>query len=169
MGNSRRRSARTGDRDRESGIRQLRLQELIREEVNQLLRNEIRDERLTSVIVTMVDLSRDGSCARIWFSNENEEGEEALERAAGFLRSRLAEALDLKRTPELRFRRDRATLTLTEEFFDVHEESGPHRDRGRAWPWFPPPRAAPSATEASRRAAASRVRARALVGRAPRG
>jgi ribosome-binding factor A len=109
MGNSRRRPARADDDERTSGIRQVRLQELIREELNQLLRNEIRDERLAGVVATMVDLSRDGSCARVWFSDDNEDGDEALERAAGFLRSRLAEALDLKRTPELRFRRDRAT------------------------------------------------------------
>jgi ribosome-binding factor A len=115
MGNSRRRSGRTGDREHESGIRQVRLQELIREEVNRLLRNEIRDERLAGVIATMVQLSRDGSCARVWFSDENEDGGEALERAAGFLRSRLAEALDLKRTPELRFRRDRATREFRED------------------------------------------------------
>ncbi|HXU84146.1 MAG TPA: 30S ribosome-binding factor RbfA [Polyangia bacterium] len=111
MGKSRRRSVmRTAERDREpgSGIRQARLQELIREELNQLLRNEIRDERLARVASTMVELSRDGSCARIWFTADNEEVVEALEGAAGFLRSRLAEALDLKRTPELRFRRDRA-------------------------------------------------------------
>jgi ribosome-binding factor A len=120
MGNSRRRSERTGERERESGsgIRQVRLQELIREEVNQLLRNEIRDERLADVVATMVELSRDGSCAHVWFTDDNQGRAEALEHAAGFLRSRLAEALDLKRTPELRFRRDRATRA-----FDQGEES----------------------------------------------
>jgi len=115
MGKSRRRPDRAGDRVRESGIRQVRLQELIREEVNALLRNEIRDERLAGLAVTMVDLSRDGSCARLWFTDDNQIEDEALERAAGFLRARLAEALDLKRTPELRFRRDRATRALREE------------------------------------------------------
>jgi ribosome-binding factor A len=115
MGKSRRRSERAGDDERTSGIRQVRLQELIREEVNQLLRNEVRDGRLAGVVATMVELSRDGSCARIWFSDDNKDTDEALERAAGFLRSRLAEALALKRTPELRFRRDRATRAFDEE------------------------------------------------------
>lgn len=111
MGKSRGRSREwAAEREREpgSGIRQVRLQELIREEVNQVLRNEVRDERLLGVAATMIELSRDGSCAHVWFTADNEDVAEALEGAAGFLRSRLSEALALKRTPELRFRRDRA-------------------------------------------------------------
>jgi ribosome-binding factor A len=107
------------DRQREvsEGARGERLQELIRQEVNFLLRNEIRDPRLGGVVATMVQLARDGSCARIWFSadDDSHDAGEALERAAGFLRSQLAESLALKRTPELRFRRDPATRALTPE------------------------------------------------------
>jgi|SRR4051794_30671719 ribosome-binding factor A len=111
------RSERGRDRDREvsEGARGERLQELIREEVNFLLRNEIRDPRLSGVVATMVQLARDGSCARIWFSVDDEDNQraaEALDRAAGFLRSQLAESLALKRTPELRFRRDPASRAL---------------------------------------------------------
>jgi ribosome-binding factor A len=84
-----------------------RLQELIREEVNFLLRSEIGNPRLDGIVVTMVELAGDGSCARIWFTAETDDDRiDALEGAAGFLRSRLAESLDCKRTPELRFRRD---------------------------------------------------------------
>lgn len=86
--------------------RSARLRELIREELNFLLRNEVRDPRLTDVTVTHVELS--GSCARIWYSADAET-DEALERASGLFRNHLAEALSLKRTPELRFRRDPAT------------------------------------------------------------
>jgi ribosome-binding factor A len=98
------------------GIRSMRLQELIREEVNLLLRGEIRDPRLETVEITMVELAGDGSCARLWFTMEEtalgsspNNMVEALDSAAGFLRSHLAESLCLKRTPELRFRRDPAT------------------------------------------------------------
>jgi ribosome-binding factor A len=91
-----------------SGARSLRLQELIREEVNLLLRSEIRDRRLDGVNITMVELV--GDCARLWFSADGEHDEklEALAGAAGFIRSRLADALGGKRTPELRFRKDPA-------------------------------------------------------------
>lgn len=94
------------------GARTVRLQQLIREELNLLLRSEVRDPRLAAVEVTMVELSTDGSRARAWFTApDGNEAEtlEALDGAAGFLRTELAESLGLKRTPDLRFRRDPAT------------------------------------------------------------
>jgi ribosome-binding factor A len=96
-----------------------RLQELIREEVNLLLRGEVRDRRLDEVSITMVELT--GDCARLWFTGaEGSEVLEAFAGAAGFLRSRLAESLGLKRTPDLRFRRDPATrvFELTTKGFE---------------------------------------------------
>jgi len=109
MGNSNRKNHRERKRENESDEsgRLVRLQELIREEVNFLLRSEVRNPRLDGVVVTMVELTGDGSCARIWFTSETDRDQiKALEGAAGFLRSQLAESLGLKRTPELRFRRD---------------------------------------------------------------
>jgi ribosome-binding factor A len=115
MGKSGRQKHRERDRRREDGdgTRTVRLQELIREEANLLLRNEIRDPRLDGVVITMVELAGDGSCARLWFTAESDEDRsEAWARVAGFLRTNLAESLGLKRTPELRFRRDPATRSL---------------------------------------------------------
>jgi len=106
---------RTREREGDDGGRLVRLQELIREEVSFLLRAEVRNPRLDGVAVTMVELTGDGSCARIWFtaeSNDDDRTRAALDGAAGFLRSRLAESLGCKRTPELRFRRDPVTRTL---------------------------------------------------------
>jgi ribosome-binding factor A len=94
------------------GARTLRLQELIREEVNYLLRNEVRDPRLDGVEITMVELS--GERARLWFTCEGDEDRTpALERIAGFIRTNLADNLGLKRTPELRFRRDPASRAFS--------------------------------------------------------
>jgi ribosome-binding factor A len=112
MGKTKRQPHRSRDEDRDGGqgFRILRLQELIREEVNLILRNEVRDPRLDGVVVTMVELAGDGSCARLWFTAEGEDDKrEACEQVAGFLRTQLAESLGLKRTPELRFRRDPAS------------------------------------------------------------
>jgi len=99
------------------GYRGQRLEELFREELNSLLDSEMADPRLEDVRVSIVELSSDGSRARAWFvitSDERaafaEETQAALERAAGFLRSRLCEALPLKRIPELRFRYDPAAV-----------------------------------------------------------
>ena len=106
---------RRGERDDGGGdgTRTVRLQELIREEVNLILRNEVRDPRLDGVAITMVELAGDGSCARLWFTAEGDEDRRAAcEHIAGWLRTQLAESLGLKRTPELRFRRDPASRSL---------------------------------------------------------
>ena len=115
MGKEDRRRRQSRDRGRDDGLgtRAIRLQELIREEVNLMFETEIRDRRLEDVTITFVELTLDGSCARLWFSAAGmDDKAEALTRATGFLRTRLAESLGLKRTPELRFRRDDATRTF---------------------------------------------------------
>jgi len=102
---------------RDAGFRSLRIEELLREELNSLLDSEVSDPCLEGTHVTLVELSRDGSRARIWFSimtNDDSftttEIQAAFVRASGFLRSRLCEALALKRMPELRFCYDPAAV-----------------------------------------------------------
>jgi len=98
------------------GTRIARLQELIREEVNLILRNEVRDPRLDSVAITMVELAGDGSRARLWYTAEGDDDRrDACDHIAGFLRTQLAESLGLKRTPELRFRRDPASRAFARD------------------------------------------------------
>jgi ribosome-binding factor A len=111
------RSRREEERERGGdGTRIARLQELIREELNLILRNEVRDPRLDSVIVTLVELAGDGSRARLWYTAEGDDDRrDACEHIAGFLRTQLAESLGLKRTPELRFRRDPASRAFARE------------------------------------------------------
>lgn len=117
---NRRRRGRRTEAGTTDGTRSLRLQQLILEEVNFLLRSEIRDRRLDDVFVTMVELTGDGGCARIWVSAaDGDEALEGLEWATGFIRGHLAESLGLKRTPELRFKRDRATTAFAFEAKEI--------------------------------------------------
>ncbi|HEV8245814.1 MAG TPA: ribosome-binding factor A [Polyangiaceae bacterium] len=118
MGNRRNRRSRHGG-DPGAGIRALRLEQLFCEELNSILDGEIGDARLDGVCFTLVELARDGSRARIWYSMKTKSSpdavriarsELALEQAARFLRWRLCESLPLKRMPELRFRFDPAAL-----------------------------------------------------------
>jgi len=95
------------------GIRSLRLEQLIKEEINFLLGSEVQDPELDGVSITAVELARDGSRARLWFRTgsaveDDEATGLALQRAAGFFRARLCDALGVKRVPELRVRRDPA-------------------------------------------------------------
>jgi ribosome-binding factor A len=106
---SRNGSAREGS-ERGAGFRGQRLEELFREELNSLLEIEINDPTLEGARVTLAELSRDGSRARIWFAlasgQDAARALTAFERAGGFLRSRLCDALPIKRIPELTFRYD---------------------------------------------------------------
>jgi ribosome-binding factor A len=115
MGKWNKREQRNRSREREAGDgnRTERLQELVREELNFLLRGELGDPRLDGTVVTMVELARDGSCARVWFSADDaDDARAALEGASGYLRHDLCDSLGLKRTPELRFRHDAASRSL---------------------------------------------------------
>jgi ribosome-binding factor A len=115
MGNRHRR-ARHGT-DPGAGIRALRLEQLLREELNSILDGELFDARFEGVRVTLVELSRDGSRARIWYcmtpssdAAHAARTHAAFSGASAFFRTRLCDALPLKRTPELTFRHDPAAL-----------------------------------------------------------
>ena len=79
--------------------------------LSELLRFETKDPRLQRISLTAVDLSRDLSVARVYFSmlDPDEAPDDAavgLERATGFLRSRLGRSLQVRHVPELRFTHD---------------------------------------------------------------
>jgi len=79
--------------------------------LSELLRFETKDPRLDGVSLTSVDLSRDLSVARVYFSllNPDDNPEPALEglaRASGFLRRKLGGSIKIRHVPELRFLHD---------------------------------------------------------------
>ncbi len=79
--------------------------------LNELLRFETKDPRLEGVTVTAVDLSRDLSVAQVFFSTLDPNADsgpvqEGLEKASGFLRGKLGQAIKVRHVPELRFEHD---------------------------------------------------------------
>lgn len=79
--------------------------------LNELLRFQSKDPRLDGVSITNVDLSRDLSVARVYFATldpaaDPEPALEGLQRAGGFLRSKLGRELKIRHIPELRFAHD---------------------------------------------------------------
>jgi ribosome-binding factor A len=79
--------------------------------LSELLQFETKDPRLEGVSLTSVDLSRDLSVARIYFSlldpeKSPEPAMEGLGKAAGFLRAKLGHAIKVRHVPELRFIHD---------------------------------------------------------------
>lgn len=91
-----------------------RLESVLCDEIDDILRIEARDPALSSVQVTRVELSPGGARARVWWRSDDEDldrVEAALERARGFVRAALAESLGKKKTPELVFCWDAAVAT----------------------------------------------------------
>ena len=79
--------------------------------LSELLRFETKDPALADISLTAVELSRDLSVARVFFSMLNPDDDpqpalDGLQRASGFLRSKLGRALMVRHVPELRFQHD---------------------------------------------------------------
>ncbi len=79
--------------------------------LSELLRFEVKDPSLNGVSLTSVEMTRDVSVAKIYVSLLNPEDDpnralEGLQRASGFLRSKLGSALKIRHVPELRFLHD---------------------------------------------------------------
>jgi ribosome-binding factor A len=92
--------------DDSAGFRHARLQGLILEELRALLRDDVSDPALASARITAVVLSVDYRNARVHFALREDvrrAAEDAFARATPFLRARLADAIEVKRVPELRF------------------------------------------------------------------
>jgi ribosome-binding factor A len=88
-----------------------RLAEEIRRELADILVSRVRDPRLGLATVTRVEVSSDGSHARIFVSFLGDEsadasGLKALESAAAFVRGELGRRIEVRRVPELAFRAD---------------------------------------------------------------
>ena len=89
-----------------------RTADTLKEEIAQIVGYELEDPRLTSVTVTDVRLSADKRSARVYVTVAGDEEEHkaalaALKHAAPYVRKQLGLALNLPRTPEIHFVRDR--------------------------------------------------------------
>jgi len=111
-----------------------RIADLIRHELANVLREEVRDPRLGFVTLTAVDLSPDLRNARVFVTvlgQDEQQSLSALKRATPFLRRSLARRAGLRYTPELHFLFDSsvATASRVEELLrEIDEDSGAQRE-----------------------------------------
>jgi ribosome-binding factor A len=94
-----------------SKLRIARIADRIREELSEMLIKELQDPRVSGVMVTDVALDRELAYADIYVSavEGQERAEEVLEgmrSASGFIRRALAERIDLRSFPRVRFHWD---------------------------------------------------------------
>ena len=90
-----------------------RVSHFLHEELARLLQSTVRDPRVQEVNLTGVEVSRDLSHARVFFtlmsdasSEERAEVTAVLSKVSGFLRSELAKASTARTVPRLSFRFD---------------------------------------------------------------
>jgi ribosome-binding factor A len=89
-----------------------RTADTLKEEIAQIVGYELEDPRLSMVTVTDVRLSTDKRAARVYVTiagdeREHKEALTALKHAAPYVRKQLGLSLNLPRTPEIHFVRDR--------------------------------------------------------------
>src|ERR1041384_4443116 len=89
-----------------------RTADTLKEEIAQIVSYELEDPRLTMVTVTDVRLSADKRAARVYVTvagneEEHKQAMDALKHAAAYIRKQLGLSLNLPRTPEIHFVRDR--------------------------------------------------------------
>lgn len=121
-----------------SKARMVRIADRMREVLSELLIKEIQDPRLLGISITDVEVDRELAYATIFFSSiegesRAEEVRAGLEHAQGFLRSELAQRIQLRVFPRLRFRYD-PTFEQAEKierlFTMIDEEKKSKEDHG---------------------------------------
>lgn len=105
--------ARNKDEPRGPSQRQLRVGELIRRKLSEILmRGEVHDEELNTLMITVneVTVSADLKIATAWIlplgGDKKEEAIAALKRCKGQLRHLTGKDMTLRHSPDLRFRID---------------------------------------------------------------
>ena len=88
-----------------SQLKKERLEATMQKELSLILRDEVKDPALRMCTVTSVTVTNDLSIAKVYisFMEHEKRGMDALERSKGFIRSKLAHVLKIRKCPELHF------------------------------------------------------------------
>lgn len=91
-----------------------RISEEIKKEVSEIIRNELKDPRISSLCsIVSVDTTPDLKISKVYISilgdeHQKQESIKGLKNAAGFIRKELGNRLNLRYTPELVFEIDKS-------------------------------------------------------------
>lgn len=86
-----------------------RLNNLFLAELSKIIFKEIKNPIIKTVTLTAVEITNDLSFAKVYFTCMNEDKDKVLaelNEAKGFLRTKLANTIDIRHTPELVFEYD---------------------------------------------------------------
>lgn len=90
-----------------------KIQELMKQEISQIILQELKDPRIGFVTVTQVEVTRDLSIAKVYVSIMGNEEKIAkswkgLNSSLGFIRREVGHRIRLRVTPELKFVLDKS-------------------------------------------------------------
>jgi len=97
-----------------SNYRSGRINEEMRREISNIIQNEIKDPRITSMVsVTKVDVTKDLKYAKVYvslFGKEDSKNETlgALKSSSGFIRREVGHRINLRLTPEIIIEEDKS-------------------------------------------------------------
>ena len=102
-------------------VRIERLNHTYQEEISMIIMEEIKDEDIKFVTITGVEVTNDLSFAKVYYTilddKKKEKTQDALNKASSFIRKKLAERIEIRHTPELKF------------IYDSSEEYRTHIDK----------------------------------------
>ncbi len=98
--------------------------------ISEILLSDARDELLKEITITGVDVANDLSFAKVYFTSlitemTHKDLEREMEEAAPFIRRILAEKMDLRNTPKLKFLYDESigyADNIERIIKEIHEE-----------------------------------------------
>jgi len=93
------------------GFKQERIERILEREISNIIRTEVKDDRLKFVTITKVSITNDLSIATVYYTViGNEEQKQStstnLIAAKGFIKSSLSKKLEIRKTPDLKFKYD---------------------------------------------------------------
>lgn len=97
---------------RKNSVKNIRINESVKEELSNIIRNEVKDPRIAPVVsVTEAIVAPDLKNCKVMISvlgdeKAKEDTMEGLKSSSGFIRHMLAVNLNLRNTPELHFKLD---------------------------------------------------------------
>ncbi|HOW34825.1 MAG TPA: 30S ribosome-binding factor RbfA [Candidatus Omnitrophota bacterium] len=107
-----------------------KVNEAVKEGVSEIIHLEVKDPRLEFVTITEAKVSRDLQHATVYFSVLGDEkkrlaAEEGLESARGFIRKMLAQRVQMRYTPEIKFIFDETierSMRIEEQLRKINDE-----------------------------------------------
>ncbi len=116
--------------------RHKRVEEAIRKEVSMIIHDELKDPRIGFLTVIRVELTKDLRSAKIFYSvlgkdEERRKTKLALDSALGYIRSLVAQRVNLRIATELMFYEDRSieySVRIEEVLNQLKKKNGPKKD-----------------------------------------